>query len=78
MRHQTEVGGGVGIAEGRDRGGQEHHTGDSLASGLRELPVGEHLVLALLHDAHVDMQTRSCLAHGDLRSEGNIVAILMP
>ena len=77
MRHETEVRRRIRVAESCDCRSQLHHTGDGLASRLGEFAVGEHLVLAVLGEAHVYVETRSSLASSDLRCEGHVVAILV-
>ena len=55
MGHQAEIARGVLVAEGRDSGCQVHHTSNHLTGILAEHAISQHLVLAVLHDAHVDM-----------------------
>ena len=76
VRDEPEVGGRVGIAEGGDGGCQHHHAGDGPPGGVGELAAIEHLVLAILHDTHMDVEPRASLAGGDLRGEGDVVAVL--
>ena len=77
MGHQAEIARGVLVAEGRDSGCQVHHTGNHTTGRLREHTIGKHLILAVLHHPHVDMQTRASLAGGNLRGEGHVVAHLI-
>ena len=77
MGHQAEVAHGVLVAEGGDGGCQVHHAGNHPAGTLREHAAGQHLVLAVLHHAHVDVQARASLARGNLRGEGDVVAQLI-
>ena len=76
MRHQTEVARGVHVAERRDRGRELHHAGDRALCRVGYLAALEHLVPAVLHQAHVDMQTGARLADGDLRRERDVIAVL--
>ena len=77
MGHETEVAGGVLVAEGGDGGCEVHHAGNHAAGALGELAVGEHLVAAVLHHAHVDVEPGAGLAGGDLGGEGDVVAQLV-
>ena len=78
MRNEAEVRGRVGVAERGNRRCERHHAGDGPACGFRQFAVGiEHHVLAVLHDAHVDMESRTCLAFGDFWSEAGIEAVFV-
>ena len=44
--------------------------------GVADDAVLEHLVRAILHEAHVDVQARARLADGDLRGERDVIAVL--
>ena len=72
--HQAQVRGGVLVAKRGDGGGELHHAGDGAAGGIADDSVLEHLVVAVLHDAHVDVQARTGLAYGDLRGERHVEA----
>ena len=77
MRHQTEVARRVLVAEGGDGRRHVHHAGNHAARCLREHAVLQHLVLAVLRHAHVDVQTAARLTRGNLRSERHVVALLV-
>ena len=67
MGNETEIGGGVGVAERGERGGAGHITGDGSAGDGVELAVLYHLVHTVLHDAGVDVETTARFACGNLR-----------
>ena len=71
MGHQPQVGRGVLVAEGGDGGCHVHHAGNDGACLVAELPAACHHVAAVLHDAHVYVESRPRLACGDLGSEGD-------
>ena len=77
MRHQTEIAGGIGIAEGRERTGQAQDTGHSLQGHLAQTVLTHVHVLAIQRDAGVDMHTATSLADGNLGGEGDGDAILV-
>ena len=76
VRHQTEVARRVHVAERRDGGRELHHSGDCALCAVGDLTALEHLVLSVLHEAHVDVETGTRLTDGDLRRECDVVAIL--
>ena len=54
--HQAQVRCRVLVAKCGDGRGELHHAGDGAAGGFADDSVLEHLVVAVLHDAHVDVQ----------------------
>ena len=56
MGHETEIAGRILIAKGGDGRRKIHHACYHLTGSLRQYAVGQHLVLAVLHHPHVDMQ----------------------
>ncbi len=74
--NEPEVARRIGVAERGDRRRELHHAGDSALRGVGDAPVLEHLVHAVLHEAHVDVEPRPRLADGDLRGERHVVAVL--
>ena len=72
MRNETEVRSRVLVSECGDGRSEVHHTGDHCASLVAELAVVDHHVLAVLHNSHVDMETRTSLSCCDLRSECHV------
>ena len=73
MRHETEIGGGIFVAESREGGGEIHQAGDETTGIVAQFAgVVEHEVVAVAGDAHVDMESRTGLAGGDFRGEGDI------
>ena len=77
MRHKTEVAGWILVAKSGDRRSQFHHAGNHSARTLAENTICQHLVLSVLDDAHVDMQTRASLARRNLGCKGDIIAQLV-
>ena len=57
MGHQAEVTHRILIAKGRDGRCEVHHAGNHATGALREHALMQHLILPVLHHAHVDMQT---------------------
>ena len=76
VRHEAQVRSRVLVAERGDGRGELHHAGDGAACGFADDAVLEHLVVAVLHDAHVDVQARTRLAHSNLRGECHVEAHL--
>jgi len=76
MRYKAEIAGGVLVAKGGDGRCQVYHARNHLTGSLAEHTIGEHLVLAVLHHAHVDMQARAGLARGNLRRKGDITYLI--
>ena len=76
VRYEAEVARRVHIAERRDGRSELHHACDRALGAVGDLAALEHLVLAVLHQAHVDVQSGAGLADGDLRGERNVVAVL--
>ncbi len=56
MGHKTEIAGRIFVAKGGDGRRKVHHTCYHFTGSLRQHAVGQHLVLAVLHHPHVDMQ----------------------
>ena len=77
MGNKAEVGGGVGVAEGRKRRSTGHIAGDGVLGNGVEFALGHHLVLAAFDNTGVDMETAAGLAAGDFGSEGYIKAVLV-
>ena len=76
VRYEAEVARRVHIAERRDGRSELHHACDRALGAVGDLAALEHLVLAVLHQAHVDVQSGAGLADGDLRGKRNVVAVL--
>ena len=73
MRDQTEVGGGILVAEGRDGRGHSHEAGDGGARFFREFPVlAQGNVFPIFHQPHVDVHAGTGFAGGDLGGEAHI------
>ena len=75
--HQAEVGGGVRVAEGRERGGELHIAGDGAAGVVGQGAVLDHHGAVALHHPGVEVQAAAGLAGGDLRGEGHVDAVLV-
>ena len=73
VRHETEIRSGVLVAESREGGGEIHESGNETTGVVAQFAsVVEHEVVAVAGDAHVHMESRTGLAGGDLRGEGDV------
>ena len=75
MGHEAEIRRGVHVAESRDGRRKFHHAGDETSGGFGDDAVLQHLVDAVLHDAHVDVHAGTGLARRDFRRERDVVAV---
>ena len=74
VRHETEIGRwGFLLPKAVRAGGEIHQAGDETTGVVAQFAgVVEHEVIAVAGDAHVHMESRTGLAGGDLRGEGDI------
>ena len=77
MGNKTEIRSRIRIAERSNGRSQLHHSCNGFAGCFREHAVCQHLVLPVFHDAHVDMQSRTCFSCRYFRSKSKIKSILI-
>ena len=78
MRNETEIGSRIGVAECCQRRSQAQISGNGFQCIVRQFAsVFHHCILSVFHQAGMDMQTASGLAHCYLGSECHIHSILV-
>ena len=76
MRNQTKIGSRICITESRNGRSQLHHARNGLTGCFRECPIFQHLVLPVLHDTHMYMQSGTGFSCRDFRCKSNVISIL--
>ncbi len=75
VRYQSEVGGGVGVAEGCQGGCAGHETRDGGLRNVAQASAPHVLVQAVLHDASVHVHAAAGLPVGDLGRKRHVQAV---
>lgn len=65
MGYESQIACGDRVAECGYRRGECHESGYGAAGVVAKSAVVEHHVVAVAHQAHVDMQSRTGFAYGD-------------